>query len=168
MELISNWVAIIFLLCAIVFLWIQILLAKEEIFLLKDVLAKNHILLSERIGEQEKIIDLMKKDDLELYGEVALLWKKLELLDEAKTHLPIKESDKQEPKKRDQKEKAIKLIKEALAQSPLLFSEIVDFLDQKEISLKKSTISVYLSNDERFESKDGKWQLKKLDESPSV
>lgn len=201
MELILNWVAILFLLGAIVHSWIARYQDKLRIELLNDTLVKNHGYLSGEISRLKRMCDpsrygygiylnngetaktvpnieelrwdklrsiLDKNEVQDLCDEVNLLRKKLELLEEIQTHLSPKKPEKQEPKKRDQKEKAVKLISEALEQSPLSFSEIVDFLDQKKISLKKSTISVYLSNDERFESKDGKWQIKKLDESPSV
>jgi len=140
----------------------------EDIKLIQGTLddhVKSARLINQRFNAEEEKIKELQKDNLELYGEIALICKKLDLLDEAQAHLSVKKPEKQETKKRDQKEKAIKLINEALTQSSLSFSEIVDFLDQKKISLKKSTISVYLSNDERFESKDGKWQLKKTNES---
>lgn len=133
-----------------------------------DVIAKALSSLRSRIEKKENSLGKLAEDNLELYGEIGLLRKKLELLEEIQTHLSPKKQEKQEPKKRDQKEKAIKLINEALTYAPHTFSELVMLLDENDVSLKKSTVGVYLSNDDRFESKNGKWQLKESNESPSV
>ena len=165
MELILNWVAIVFLLCAIVHLWVSRWLEKGEIY---NDLGRTVSAVNSRFDSLEKTIAKLKEENVELYTGVAILHSKLGLIIEANAFGDAEKKKKQEPKKRDQKEKAIKLINEALYKSPLSFSEIVALLDQEGVSLKKSTVGVYLSSDERFESKDGKWQLKKLDESPSV
>ena len=165
LNIILIWSAIVFSGCFNVGM---LLSNRSEINKFYENVVKTVNAINTRVNKKDQEMKEAENKISYLYDENALLRKKLELLEEIQTHLSAKKPEKQETKKRDQKERALKLIVEALTYAPHTFAELVMLLDENNVPLKKGTISVYLSNDKRFESKDGKWQIKKLDESPSV